>query len=145
MTRARKVFTAGLGLAVLLAALSPAVWAQNPRIPVVPFQNFNEVTRVTGEVLCVDCTLADMRRVGAAGGSLYEFHSAYGNAVLRVDAVDDATRWASVTQGKRLTVRAADPVLRTLTAEENLSRELEITGLLSSDRTLDVAQVRVVG
>ena len=44
MTRARKVFTASLGLAVLLAGLSPAVWGQAPRIPVVPFQNFNELT-----------------------------------------------------------------------------------------------------
>jgi hypothetical protein len=145
MTRAQKVLMVSLGLAALLTGLSPTVWGQAPRIPVVPFQNFTELTRVTGEVLCVDCTLADMRRVGAAGGSLYEFHSAYGNSVLRVDAVDDATRWASVTQGRRLTVRAADPVLRALTAEENLSRELEITGLLSSDRTLDVAEVRVVG
>jgi len=145
MTWGAKGLTASFGVVLMLAGWSPVVWGQAPRPPVAPFQNLNALTRLKGTVVCVGCTLDEVQRARAASGSLYELHSARGEAVLRVDEVDDAARWASITQGRQLTVRAAAPVLQALTAEENRFKELEITGLLSSDRTFDVAQVRVLG
>jgi hypothetical protein len=134
-----------LGVALLLTGWSLVVGGQAPHLPVAPFQNLNALTRIKGTIVCAGCTLDEVQRARAASGSLYEVHSARGAAVLRVDDVDDAARWASITQGRRLTVRAAAPVLQALTAEENRFKELEITGLLRSDRTFDVAQVSVLG
>ena len=145
MIRTLKIGVAGLGTALLMALVSPCAWGQVPNFPVAPFQNLNVLTRIKGAVVCVDCTLEEVQRERAAAGRLYELHSARGEAVLRVDDVDDAARWASVTLGRTLTVRAPAPVLEELTAEENLFKPLEITALLSSNRTLDVSQVKVLG
>jgi hypothetical protein len=42
-------------------------------------------------------------------------------------------------------VRASEETLRKLSAEENLFKPIGITGILSSTRTLDVAEVIIGG
>jgi hypothetical protein len=141
MVCVHRAFRAGLGAALLLAGFSAGAWGQTSP-PVAPGQNLNVLTRIKGAVVCVGCSLEEVREEEADSGHLYELRSAQGKAVFRVDWVDDASRWASITLGNRLWVRAAAPVFQELTAEANLFKEVEITGLLSSNRTLDVAKVK---
>jgi hypothetical protein len=141
MVSVDKAFSVGLGVVLFLAGLSSGVWGQSS-LPTVPGQNLNALTRIKGAVVCVGCKLEEAREGEADSGHLYELQSAQGTAVFRVDWVDDASRWVSITLGHRLRVRAAAPVLQELTAEANLFKEVEITGLLSSDRMLDVAKVK---
>jgi hypothetical protein len=42
-------------------------------------------------------------------------------------------------------VRAKDSIFGKLTAEENLFKEVEITGILSNSRTLDIGNITVLG
>ena len=134
-----------VGLFVLLAGLSPGVWAQagggGAPNPSGMLGNLNTLTRIQGAVVCVGCSLEEAQRVQAASSRLYELRNARSTAILRVDEVDDAARWASITLGHRLHVRTATVLWQQLTAEENLFKEVEITGLLSSGRSLDVSGV----
>jgi len=45
----------------------------------------------------------------------------------------------------QLSARAPDRVFEELMAEENLFKQVEVTGLLRSNRTFDISQVRVMG
>ena len=129
-----------LGLPVLLAGLSTGVWGQTPN-PLGVFGNLNTLTRIQGAVVCVGCSLEEAQKMQAASGHLYELRNSRSTAILRVDEVDDAARWASIMLGHRLLVRTAAVLWQQLTAEENLFEEVEVTGLLGSDRTLDVTGV----
>src|SRR5262245_19965563 len=100
MIWALKLGAVGLGRAFLMAFVSTLAWGQAPNFPVAPFQNLNVLTRIKGSIVCVDCSLEEVQREQAASGQLYELHTRRGEAVLRVDDVDDAARWASVTMGR---------------------------------------------
>ncbi|HJY81487.1 MAG TPA: hypothetical protein VKK81_10450 [Candidatus Binatia bacterium] len=62
--------------------------------------------------------------------------------VIKVNEVNDF-RWSYLNSSRRLWVRAKDSVFQQLTAEENLMKEVEITGL--NARTLDIFAVTVHG
>jgi len=141
-----KLVLGSIGTAVLVVGFSAGAWGQIPTPPVAPFANLNALTRIKGSVVCVGCSLEEVEKAHAAAGHLYELDNSQGKnkAVLRVDWVDDAARWESISMGHHLWVRAAAPVWQQLTAEENLFKKVEITGLLSSTRTLDVGQVTII-
>ena len=63
--------------------------------------------------------------------------------VLEVNQVNDSQRWMSLTWPPRIRVRAQDRFFEQLTAEENLLKEVELTGLLSNSRTLDLFAVTI--
>src|SRR5262249_54916291 len=136
-----------LGTTLLIVGLSLNARGQSPNFPVAPFQNLNALTRIKGAILCAACSLTEMEKAGGGTGHLYELANLRGKttAVLRVDEGDDAARWSSITLGHRLQVRTAAAVWQELTAEENLYQEVQITGLLSSDRTFDVTGVTASG
>jgi len=141
-----KLVRGSIGIAVLVVGFSTGAWGQVPTPPVAPFANLNALTRIKGAVVCVGCSLEEVEQAHAASGPLYELDSSQSKskAVLRVDWVDDAARWESISMGRHLWVRAAAPVWQQLTSEVNLFKKVEITGLLSSTRTLDVGQVTVI-
>ncbi len=136
-----------IGTTLLIVGLSISARGQSPNIPVAPFSNLNGLTQIKGSIVCVECSVAEVEKDHAASGHLYELENSrrHSKAVLRVDEVDDAARWSSITIGHRLQVRTAAAVWQQLTAEDNLFREVQITGLLSSDRTLDVTSVTASG
>lgn len=109
-------------------------------------------TRVTGRVLCLACTVKDVQDAAPQDGSdLYVFKHGAQQAVFQVTAVgkipsgEDASQlahWIAITGlDKQINIRMNDRLWQSLTAAENIRKEVELTGLLRSTRTFDVAVV----
>lgn len=102
-------------------------------------------SRIEGKVLCVGCSVEDLQKAHPELTNLYLLKHGQEQAVLEVTNVSDPQRWDAIVFPPELWVRGEDKVLRQLTAEKNLFKKLEITGLLNSDRILDVYNVTVEG
>jgi hypothetical protein len=64
---------------------------------------------------------------------------------MRVRTVNDAPSWRYFGWPSEISVRARDEVFQQLTAEENLFKDVEIEGALSTTRTLDIFTVTITG
>jgi len=65
---------------------------------------------------------------------------------MKVDTINERARWEGILGlSHQLAVRAQDRLFQKLTAEENLFKEVEITGLLRNTRTLDIGDVTILG
>ena len=74
--------------------------------------------------------------------------------MIRVSSVYNSTssedesitgRWTDVSQSPHLAIRAEDRVFQKLVDKRNQAKELEITGILRTTRTLDISDVTVLG
>jgi hypothetical protein len=148
MTIRKKVFWSGAALAMFLTIPVPLVYGQAPG-HLMPFGGaLRGMTRLTGEVICVGCSLQEAREARQNAGDLYLLRHPDGQVVLRVDSFYDPAehiRWESIAGlSHRLSARAPAWVFAELMAEENLFKEVEVTGLLRSNLTFDISQVRVI-
>lgn len=100
---------------------------------------------IHGSVVCTDCGLEKVRQAQPREHDLYQFSHKSGQLVFKVIAVDNQATFNALAWPPRFWVRASDEMLRKLSAEENLFKPIEITGMLSSTRTLDIAEVAVRG
>lgn len=101
--------------------------------------------QIRGNVICTECSLAEARQARPGRHDLYQLIGKQGRVVLRVSWVSNSERWSHVVWPPRIWVRGEGKLLQQLNAEENLFKELEITGLLSNSRTLDVFRVTISG
>ena len=112
-------------------------------------------TRVMGRVLCTACTVKEVQEASAQYvPALYVFTNGTQQAVFQVTAVgkipsgQDASQrayWIAITGlSKKVVVRAKDELWQSLIAAENLQKEVELTGLLRSTGTFDVALITPV-
>jgi len=97
-----------------------------------------------GKVLCARCTLEEVQKGQPTLLHLYQLTHQQEQVVLQVQTVNGAQMWESPLF-PRFTVRAPAAVFHQLTAEENLMKDVEISGILSSTQTLDVFGVTVSG
>lgn len=104
-----------------------------------------QALRITGKVVCVSCSLEEVRKTQPNLYHLYQFTHKNGKIVVEVKAVNDSMRWGELTWPPQLWVRAEEQVLQQLVAEQNLSKDIDITGILSNSRTFDVLDVDVRG
>src|SRR5260221_2110803 len=110
------------------------------------------LTRVKGKVLCIECTLDRAKDANPdLSAKLYEFTNNNQLAVFQLLGVgevggiqdaSDLSYWMTVTgMNKQLSLRLPEKLWTRLTAEENLAKEVELTGILRNTNTFDVAQV----
>jgi hypothetical protein len=142
-----KTLRNGITAALLLAGLSGGAHAQ---VAIggfgVPFGGAGrEISQITGKVVCTGCNLEEVRKVQPGQNHLYQFNHKRGQLVMEVSSVDDAHRWRTLAWPPRLWIRTSDQLLQKLTAEENLFKEVGITGIIGNSRTLDVFDVMVHG
>jgi len=104
-----------------------------------------QALRLTGKVVCMSCSLEEARKAQPDSYHLYQFTHKNGQMVVEVKMVNDSTRWGALTWPPQLWVRAEDKVFQQMTAEQNLSKDIKITGILSNSRTFDVLDVDVQG
>jgi hypothetical protein len=100
---------------------------------------------VTGRVMCAQCSLEDVRKAQPNEYHLYQLSYRRNQLVLKVTAVDNAAMFESLAWPPQLAVRGPDSLLSKLSAEENLFKEMTITGLLHNTRTLDVFDIAITG
>jgi hypothetical protein len=137
----------------LLAGLATGAWSQVPTPtapttgPTVPFGGELEgAMSVKGSVVCVDCTVEEVRQTRSGLTDLYELTHEKGQVVMKVDSVNNAFRWETlVGLSHQVSVRASDNVWQKLTAEENLFKEIGLGGILSKTRTFDIGEVTTTG
>jgi hypothetical protein len=95
-------------------------------------------------VVCVGCTLDEVQKTQPDLHHLYQLTHKQGQVVLRVSTINGFEMWATPLS-PRFAVRSKDSVFQQLTAEENLTKEMEITALLRNTGTLDIATVTITG
>jgi hypothetical protein len=101
---------------------------------------------IKGKVVCAGCSLDELRNTPAERGQLYQFTRDHDRVVMQVQAVNDNPLWRSFFGWPaEIPVRSQDAVFQRLLAEENLFKEVEITGVVSTTRALDIFDVSVHG
>ena len=101
------------------------------------------VIQLTGKFLCTGCSLEEVSKAQPTQHHLYQLTNRRGQLVMEVQMINDSQRWSALTWPPRLWVRANEQILQKLGAEENLFKEVELTGLLNNSRTLDVFDLTV--
>jgi hypothetical protein len=96
-----------------------------------------------GHVLCAGCTLEELRStLPVPRNRLYQLNHRQGQVVMEVNPEDATLPY------HRLWLKGTDDVFATLAAEENLFKEIEVSGLLReylpTSGTLDLATVKIM-
>lgn len=144
------IFGKSLVTAFLLGCLTTSAWGQRSELGLVPFgEGFNRLTEFTGQVICVGCGIEEARERHPQLFNLYQLNHGKERIVMQIESFTDSSDrhyWQSVAGlADEVAVRGADPIVGELTAEENRFKELTVTGILHSTRTLDIESVRVEG
>jgi hypothetical protein len=100
---------------------------------------------MTGSVMCTKCSLDDVQKAQPNEHHLYQLSYRRDQLVMKVTAVNEAAMFDALAWPPRIAVRGPDSLLDRLGAEENLFKEMTITGLLYSTRTFDVFDITVQG
>jgi hypothetical protein len=144
MTAPKRTLSAGVAVALLLAGL-----AVNSRGEVdggLGFSPNSELTmQIHGNVVCTECSLEEAQKARPHDTALYQMTSRQGRLVMQVNWVSNTARWSRIVWPPQLRVRGDAHLIHQLGAEENLFKEVEITGLLSNTRTLDLLMVNAQG
>lgn len=101
--------------------------------------------QIRGNVVCTGCSLEEARQARPRDNTLYQLTHSQGRLVLQVHWVSNAARWGRIVWPPQLRVRGEAGLLQQLGAEENLFKDIEVSGLLSSLRTLDLLTINVKG
>jgi hypothetical protein len=112
--------------------------------------------KLQATVVCANCSLDETKAAHPELTDLYELSHEKGKVVIRVSAVNDSTssgaesegvsnRWTSISQPPQLSVRAEDHIFQKLLDKNNQSKEMEITGIIRSTRTLDISDITILG
>ena len=148
-----KLFIAGLGITLLVGGLHASVWGQVPGAGRVgPLSGGVEGSQgedsmgLKGRIICVGCSRDDVRKNQPNLLNLYEFTREQEHMVIKIDEASTAARWEAIAGlSHQITVRVQDKVWQQLTSEDNLFKQIEMIGILSSSRTFDVARVKISG
>jgi hypothetical protein len=158
MSTLKRIGAVGLTLTMLLAGLVPGAWGQVAAVPggaVGVGGELRGTTVIEGKVLCARCTLEDVQAAQPRLTNLYELHHPQeGKVVMQIAPRQDTTGyyawwqsdgaiwWQSVVgPGYSVSVRAPRSLFRQLMAEENLMKQVQLSGLLRRTRTYDVNAV----
>jgi hypothetical protein len=155
MLRRSMVVIQGFVAALLLSTLADTAYGQGS--PQLPYGGaIKGMMQISGTLVCAECTLEDARKAHPEMHDLYLFTHDLGQAVIQVNQVQDSSgrgasesivgnRWEAITWHPQLAVRAPEEEFQKLLAEENMFKEVQLTGTLRSTRTLDVTTVNVIG
>jgi hypothetical protein len=133
----------GVAAALLLAGVPNAARGQVPGGSFGVGGELRGLTTIQGHVVCVGCSLDEVQKTQPALRHLYQWTHRQGRLVFQVSTIDGLAMWAAPLS-PRFTVRCSARVFGQLTAEENLMKELEITGWLRNTGTLDIAAVTIL-
>jgi hypothetical protein len=152
----KQLSSVGLLVILFLSGIGVVAPAQGRDFFPGPFGGeLRGMTRLTGKIVCANCSLEAIRKDPAVQMQyqLYEFQNGKQQVVFRVVAVGDlahtgnqdasqAGYWQAVAGlNKRLSVRADESLWQTLTAQDNMQKQVELNCWLRSTRTLDIAEM----
>lgn len=129
----------GLGAALTLVLLTVSAQGQASSL-LGPGKDW---VQIRGKLLCADCTVQELRTTLSTPASrLYQLNHHLGPSVIEVQSDSRALPY------RRIWLRGADQLSDFLSAEENMFKHIEVSGLLReympTSGVLDFATVRVV-
>ena len=141
MTRSFRTATTGLAVAFMLTGITASAhgfMGFSPWQPSIP----GRLIQLRGTVVCTGCTLTEARRLqhDKYGNRLYQVTSRQGQLVLDIHAVSNP-RWFDYVTLPQFSLRGEEGLLQPLSAAETQAKEVELTGLLTAPRILDVSAV----
>jgi hypothetical protein len=139
-----KTVRASMAAALLLAGLTTAAQGFVPGGLSGFGGGGRSMAIIKGQVLCAGCELDEVSKAQPSLHHLYQLTHQRGRVVMQVRTVNGSDMWETPLS-PRFMVRSKDSVFQQLTAEENLMKDVEITGTLSTTQTLDVFGVTVSG
>lgn len=148
MTTYSKTLKTSLAAALLLAGVTTLAQGQAPGGSSAFGGGIRGPIQIEGSVVCEACSLNEVRQVQQVqppGQHLYQLSYPQGQVVMKITAVNGSAIFDVLAGAHQLSVRAPESVLHQLGAEENLFKEMEITGILRSARTLDIASLTING
>ncbi len=155
----QRVLTVGCGLALALMGLAPGAWGQvgggAGGAGGLVGGELRGPTVIGGKVICARCTRNDVLASQPTLRNLYELHHPQeGTVVMQIAPSEEMLAYASwwqsdgaiwwqsiVGPGHEVAVRAPSALFRQLKAEENLLKQVQLTGLLRRTRTYDVDSI----
>lgn len=150
MAQFAKTFTAGILGALVLGVSTPGGWAEQGAGPgsdrgatANPVGQPERDISVAGRILCVECSLEDVRKQHPQAQSLYQLTHQRGRMVMQIDDVGDLRQWQRDTLSPTLHIRAADEVLSELMDAQSVQKDVTLAGRLGSDHVLDITSIRV--
>jgi len=96
------------------------------------------------KMVCTQCSLAEVQKLQPNNSQLYQLTYRQEQGVMEVSWVSN-TRWWNHLTIPRLRIRGEESLVQKLTAEENLSKEVEVSGVLNSSQILDLHAVTIRG
>jgi len=141
MTRSFRTATTGLAVALMLTGITASA---HGFMGLSPWQTGipGRLIQLRGTVVCTGCTLVEARRLqhDTYGNHFYLVTSPQGQLVLNLQAVSNPL-WFDTVTFPRFSLRGEEGVLQPLSAPDTQAKEVELTGLLTTPRTLDVSAV----
>jgi hypothetical protein len=131
----------GIAATLFLAGLTAGAHGQDVGSGTAFGPPGEDAIEIHGRVLCTACSLDEFRHTQPQESDLYQLSYNGGQLVMQIDKVSTARRWQHVVTTPRVWVRGEPGLLQKLTAEANLFKELEIQGILSNTRTLDITSL----
>jgi len=129
---------------LFLFAFTISAEAQGTSGPVIGGES-RGITQIRGKVLCGDCNLTEVRSDQSNGHDLYQVTYPGGRFVFQMEWTSEPQRWTDLVSSPELHARGRASLFQQLVAEENLFREVEITGLLRDTQTLDIGEISFRG
>lgn len=136
-----KALSIGIAVAVALGALSVRARGQvgDGGLSIGP--GGTGAIQLRGQVVCTDCYLDEVKRTPFT----YQLSHKHGRLVMNVTWISNSSRWNRIVWPPKLQIRGEERLIQKLVAEENLMKELEVSGILGNSRTLDLSEVTVRG
>jgi hypothetical protein len=101
-------------------------------------------TQLTGKLVCMDCSVAEARKVSPYkyGNHLYQLQLGQRQAVMEVRETNHFT-WLNHLTRPNIRVQGEDNLLRALTSQDHVRKDVTIAGLLLDAHTLNVQEITV--
>lgn len=141
MVFSSKTLRTGIAATLLLAGIAAGVHGDVGGIGASFGPPGADAVQLRGRVLCTSCSLEEVRQTQRHEPGLYQLSHKQGQLVMQINWVSNAARWQRVVWPPRVWVRGEVSLLQQLSAEANLFQELEIQGILSNTRTLDITSL----
>ncbi len=102
--------------------------------------------QIKGTVVCAGCSLEEVRKAQPDKWSNHLYQLAYRQeqAVMEVNRINNPRRWNHLITTPRLRLRGPESLFAELTAEKNLFKEVEVSGILSPSQTLNMSQITIL-
>jgi hypothetical protein len=140
--------TIGISVAavLLLAGLTTQAQGQCPH----GSGGYGEASRgwleFIGTVICIDCTVEEIREAQPELGHLYQLNHERGQIVLTITEVNHQKYgWGTLAYPPKFYVCAKGNVFEQLATEEALFKKVEISAMLRSTRRLDIFTIVFLG